>query len=1155
MPAHNVEAYIGQCLESIAAQTYKNIDVLVVLDGCDDRTEDIVRSFSTTHPWVKWVAQEPLGPSAARNRGAKLAQGEFLWFIDSDDVVVPHAAETMVKCLQKSGSDFVVASYYRFNSLRRWNPASWIMQAHRYNRTGVTLSEQPDILCNAVVWSKVFRTAFWRDAHLNMPEGVLYEDQEVTAEAYAQAKQFDVLSDQVYGWRARESRSSITQQVHTVEDLNDRLRAFRASRSVLRAFGSEALARVRLLQFLNNDFRHSMTDPDAVSDEYWDMLRDGLREFTAGMPTDDWKLVTPRVAGLEWLVLIDRRDAVRDYLYQDGMNADVMRTTWRDDTLIAEVPFWDDEDVCYPVEVLAVSSTDIRVEASLRGAAWAPDHSSLTITGWAYITCLDLADNDARIEVDLVSGSNRQHLEVEQCEIPEANVRSSHQSNDYSKSGFRVVLCPDMLNHGVRSVTWAMEVTVTCGSLRQTARIQKMNRWSSALHAGVGVTDSGIQARVRPPRHFEDVLVEVTQPEFSVCDIEVQSDGLTGTMLGHPLRKATPDQVVIYPEHDAEHPVAVAELGIQGENRWDFYLKLPPRESMVDIRKDLLVRVRTGSGDFAICWPQPFNKIPLAVGETGFALARSTAGNMSVWFLQDLRLRVDDVVFTASSVCLSGGAISAHRRVEACLFNKKTRLAAPVSWEGSQWSAVLPLEADLWGAGERVLPRGEYMLGAASLDSDDGSGVREDCAECLVFAQQIGPRVPIQFESRQCNARFELTPARRGQVVIAPPLQPSEQEKRSLSVGRTQVPTMRTSGLREDTILLRSYFGEVATCNQYGIHQAILRMGLDLRVLWAVQDLSVAIPDGGIPVVIGSHEWYEALGTSKFSVWNVHQPDWYRKNPGQVIVETFHGYPFKLAGVPYWPGAGFSSLRVRSYLERQNEWDYLISPAPYATPLLEYTFPGAYTMLEIGYPRNDLYFDPDRTDIRMRVRSWLGISDSAIAVLYAPTFRDWLSDNETTARTSDVLSPAELAARLTPDYVVLMRGHPMEGRGGDVRERGARVIDVTSYPRVEELCLASDVAVLDYSSLRFDYALTNNPMVFFVPDLDQYMGQERGSLIPYEGTAPGPWCRTLEELVDVLGSLDRIHQDYQPNRDAFIKDFLPLEDGHAGERLVRHLLG
>ncbi len=72
---------------------------------------------------------------------------------------------------------------------------------------------------------------------------------------------------------------------------------------------------------------------------------------------------------------------------------------------------------------------------------------------------------------------------------------------------------------------------------------------------------------------------------------------------------------------------------------------------------------------------------------------------------------------------------------------------------------------------------------------------------------------------------------------------------------------------------------------------------------------------------------------------------------------------------------------------------------------------------------------------------------------------------------------------------------------------------MTDHPEINDLILASDVAVLDYSSLRFDYALTGRPMVFLVPDLEDYTGGVRGFLFPFTDTAPGPLVRTTEEVV------------------------------------------
>src|SRR5207237_1112254 len=104
--------------------------------------------------------------------------------------------------------------------------------------------------------------------------------------------------------------------------------------------------------------------------------------------------------------------------------------------------------------------------------------------------------------------------------------------------------------------------------------------------------------------------------------------------------------------------------------------------------------------------------------------------------------------------------------------------------------------------------------------------------------------------------------------------------------------------------------------------------------------------------------------------------------------------------------------------------------------------------------------------------------------------------------------------------------------------RAATVVDVTDYPDINELTLAADVAVLDYSSLRFDWAITGKPMVFFVPDLESYFGL-RAPLFPFEESAPGPWARSTAEVADQRAPEDRV--DGHPDGDARV----PREAGRA----------
>ena len=143
------------------------------------------------------------------------------------------------------------------------------------------------------------------------------------------------------------------------------------------------------------------------------------------------------------------------------------------------------------------------------------------------------------------------------------------------------------------------------------------------------------------------------------------------------------------------------------------------------------------------------------------------------------------------------------------------------------------------------------------------------------------------------------------------------------------------------------------------------------------------------------------------------------------------------------------------------------------------------------------------------------------------------------------------AAALGESHVVLLRGHRFHA----VTASRPGVVDVTDHPEINDLVLASDVAVLDYSSLRFDYAITGKPMVFLVPDLADYTSGVRGFLFPFTETAPGPLVDTTDEVVTLLRDVPALRDAWSERIRAFDAAYNPHQDGHASARMLDAILG
>jgi len=327
---------------------------------------------------------------------------------------------------------------------------------------------------------------------------------------------------------------------------------------------------------------------------------------------------------------------------------------------------------------------------------------------------------------------------------------------------------------------------------------------------------------------------------------------------------------------------------------------------------------------------------------------------------------------------------------------------------------------------------------------------------------------------------------RNGSVAVAviPPLTPQERSRWGHRLLIEREPKALRAG-----VFLESFGGRSGGDNPAAICEDLAAHGITATLWWSVVDGTVPVPSGARPVVVGSQEWVEALRTSRVIVTNDHLPSWFSKREGQHLLQTWHGTPIKklLHDAPRTV-----TLRYRRLMARQvPQWDLLLAQTPQAGRRLQRAL-GYHGQVRVGeYPRNVRLLGG--SEVRQRVRHELGIGQEQPVILYAPTWRESLRPDKRAVDCGTAGGPGpagaldgeHLADRL--GVVVLMRSHHMNRAG---RVPGA--IDVSGYPSVEELMVAADILVSDYSSIFFDFALTGKPAVAYVPDLTFYRDVERG---------------------------------------------------------------
>jgi CDP-glycerol glycerophosphotransferase len=349
------------------------------------------------------------------------------------------------------------------------------------------------------------------------------------------------------------------------------------------------------------------------------------------------------------------------------------------------------------------------------------------------------------------------------------------------------------------------------------------------------------------------------------------------------------------------------------------------------------------------------------------------------------------------------------------------------------------------------------------------------------------------------------------------------------------------AGKLADQVLFVSFGGKQVSDSPLDIYRELVASGSNLKLIWAVRSEEQNIPVGATKVVVGTSEWFTALAKSKYLVSNNNLPMYFRKSPGQIYLQTWHGTPLKKIGTDIKKNL-LTPLYNLAMKREAGFWDYLISPNEFSSEIFPRAFEFRGRLLETGYPRNDR-LTSGHASTRETVREQLGVSNKETVVLYAPTWRDDAIDEKGGWATVNKLE----ATSFPKGIRILYRGHT--NTLGSERNLDSQVIDVTTYPDVTDLYLAADVLVTDYSSVMFDFSVTGKPMLFLCPDLDNYEGT-RGFYFDFAKSAPGPILKSSKEVAVALQNLDKISRDYREKYTNWRSKFNRLEDGKAASRVV-----
>ena len=220
VPVYNVKPYISEALDSVINQTYKNLEIIVVDDGSDDGSEKICDEYAKKDNRIKVIHRENGGLSAARNTGLDNMSGDYVAFLDSDDVLLNDAVEKSVNNMLSYDVDCVVFRIGRIKSgkvIMPVRPSPRIKQG-RYSKKEA-LQQAVDGTLGSAVWNKLYKCEIWKN--LRFPEGHVYEEIYIALNVYAKATSIYVTDEVLILYRNRKGSITDTNSAENIRYLFD----------------------------------------------------------------------------------------------------------------------------------------------------------------------------------------------------------------------------------------------------------------------------------------------------------------------------------------------------------------------------------------------------------------------------------------------------------------------------------------------------------------------------------------------------------------------------------------------------------------------------------------------------------------------------------------------------------------------------------------------------------------------------------------------------------------------------------------------------------------------------------------------------------------------------------------------------------------------
>jgi len=368
----------------------------------------------------------------------------------------------------------------------------------------------------------------------------------------------------------------------------------------------------------------------------------------------------------------------------------------------------------------------------------------------------------------------------------------------------------------------------------------------------------------------------------------------------------------------------------------------------------------------------------------------------------------------------------------------------------------------------------------------------------------------------------------------------------------------------EKVLIFGAYNGKSYACSPKSVYEYMIGSGKydDYQYIWLFDEPDeYRFLEKNINTRVGKNSSVECekwLHTAKYWIFNFRAQDHWIPKKDQIYVQCWHGTPLKRLGydITTSDNAMNSISEIREkYRTDTKRLDYMVSPCDFVTEKFSSAwelrrFGKKNAVLQIGYPRNDFLKKFTEEDAK-RIRTDLGLeNEERKIILYAPTWRDNQHDANKGYVYDNPVDFDLLKEQLEDEYVILFRAHYLVADNFDFEAYKGFIYDVSAYDDINDLYISADILITDYSSVFFDYAILERPMLFYMYDMEEYRDEMRGFYLDVNDL-PGPIIKTETELIEAVKNYEADPEQIRQ----FNGTYNSMNDGNAAKRLIEHIIG